>query len=660
MACTIGLLLALDAGRSMYARFGYRTPAAKYSGRPYDTDFPWPPGVQLESGAATGKRLYVRYCAMCHGLGGNGLGPAAGNLSAKPTDFQSGWFKYKSTPAGVTPTDEDLARVVGDGLPGSTMPWFRDLLRPEEIRAVVDYVKQLGAPHFDGARTPIAIPPPPAFDAARGRLLYDRHCAGCHGTDGRERGPLPVRPAHGDSGARDLTAPWTFRGGDQPEQLWLRVTTGIQPGTMPSFAAVLSPEERWEVVGYVRSLARPAPWESGGALQGPGQDGDLARRGDYLARGLTCTYCHTESVEPMTYNPRRFLGGGAATRAWPDGTVISPNLTPDVETGLGRWSEDDIVRALRRGRTPTRSLDLGFKPWFFYQFTDDDAHAVARFLKAVPPRRHRTPPPLRYGTVETVLGKLARLPLITPTKLEIPVPTGPFGEEEPGPLPWDWPQRALMDAQWLVLALGALALLVVGRRAPRFQWTRLRVALALGGLAVVALCAVISSLYAVVPREAMAGFVEKNLPRPDLARATPERRRMVERGRYLYKVSCVLCHQLDGGGGDRLSDPYAGDFTIRNITSHPTRGIGRWSEREIERALRSGITPEGRVMFWGFMPWDMFGNLDEEDVRALAAYVRELPPMDLETPPPTPAVKGHPRAITWRVDMSRIVRLMGR
>ncbi len=72
------------------------------------------------------------------------------------------------------------------------------------------------------------------------------------------------------------------------------------------------------------------------------------------------------------------------------------------------------------------------------------------------------------------------------------------------------------------------------------------------------------------------------------------------------------------------------------------------------RAIRSGITPDGRVLFWGFMPWDMFGNLDEEDVRALTAYLRTLPPQDRVAPPAVPARPDHPREISWTIDMSRI------
>ncbi len=151
----------------------------------------------------------------------------------------------------------------------------------------------------------------------------------------------------------------------------------------------------------------------------------------------------------------------------------------------------------------------------------------------------------------------------------------------------------------------------------------------------------------------MIGFIEDALPRAPEGLA-PERRRLVERGRYLYRTSCVLCHQVDGAGGDHLSDPYAGSFTVPNLTPHAD-ALGGWSDRDIMRALRSGIRPDGRVLFWGFMPWDLFANLEEEDVRSLVAYLRVLPPSSLKAPLPIPAAPDHPREITWRIDLSRMM-----
>ena len=126
VAVAVILLLALDLGRSIYARAGYRTPATAWDGGAYDTDYPWPPGAQVSAKAGAGERLYVQYCSMCHGLEGNSFGAAAGNMTPMPRDFSSGEFKYKSTLASAPPSDADLIEVVSSGLQGSAMPYFSD------------------------------------------------------------------------------------------------------------------------------------------------------------------------------------------------------------------------------------------------------------------------------------------------------------------------------------------------------------------------------------------------------------------------------------------------------------------------------------------------------------------------------------------------------
>lgn len=86
--------------------------------------------------------LYRRHCAVCHGLSGDGRGPAALYESPYPRDYRAGVFKFKSTYRGVPPTDADLAATLRFGLPGTAMPSF-ELLPPEEIGALVQYIKYL-------------------------------------------------------------------------------------------------------------------------------------------------------------------------------------------------------------------------------------------------------------------------------------------------------------------------------------------------------------------------------------------------------------------------------------------------------------------------------------------------------------------------------------
>ena len=72
-----------------------------------------------------------------------------------------------------------------------------------------------------------------------------------------------------------------------------------------------------------------------------------AARGAYILRAAGCATCHTDNA-----NGGAFLAGGRML-ASPYGAIVAPNITPDPETGIGGWSDDDFIRALRDGKSPT-------------------------------------------------------------------------------------------------------------------------------------------------------------------------------------------------------------------------------------------------------------------------------------------------------------------
>ncbi len=77
-----------------------------------------------------------------------------------------------------------------------------------------------------------------------------------------------------------------------------------------------------------------------------------------------------------------------------------------------------------------------------------------------------------------------------------------------------------------------------------------------------------------------------------------------------------------------------GVFISRNLTSDPDTGLGRWSEAEIAAAIRDGRSKDGRVLnIWG-MPWAFFHNLTPDDAQAIARYLKTLPAVHNEIPPP--------------------------
>ena len=78
--------------------------------------------------------------------------------------------------------------------------------------------------------------------------------------------------------------------------------------------------------------------------------------------------------------------------------VTASNITPHGETGIGKWSEDDIVKTIRTGQRADGSPVLPPMPWPMYtRLTDEDAYAIAAYLKSLTPVVHKVPDKLPPG-----------------------------------------------------------------------------------------------------------------------------------------------------------------------------------------------------------------------------------------------------------------------
>jgi mono/diheme cytochrome c family protein len=124
-------------------------------------------------------------------------------------------------------------------------------------------------------------------------------------------------------------------------------------------------------------------------------------RGRYLVTLGLCTDCHTPGYFFGKPDAARFLGGSEVGFHIPDlGVFHGPNLTPDNETGLGRWTADEIVRAIQTGTRPDGRMLAPIMPWHaFAKLTREDARAIAAFLKSLPPVSNKVPGP--FGPNET-------------------------------------------------------------------------------------------------------------------------------------------------------------------------------------------------------------------------------------------------------------------
>lgn len=113
----------------------------------------------------------------------------------------------------------------------------------------------------------------------------------------------------------------------------------------------------------------------------------LTARGESIVRNVAvCGGCHAADSMHDVDGP---LSGGMEFQDWRIGTSRAANLTSDPETGLGTWSEAEIVRALRNGQRKDGRLLAPVMPYeWFHEMSDDDAFAVARYLKSLPPVRH--------------------------------------------------------------------------------------------------------------------------------------------------------------------------------------------------------------------------------------------------------------------------------
>lgn len=256
------------------------------------------------------------------------------------------------------------------------------------------------------------------------------------------------------------------------------------------------------------------------------------QRGEYLVNSImTCQNCHTPRGEKGAMNFSKDLSGGL-TFDEPPFKVTASNITPDPETGIGKWSDADIKKALQEGVRPNGSAIATVMPYPYYKvLTPGDLNSIVAYLKSVKPVVNKVPDPIYK------------------------MPVHP-----------------------------------------------------------------------------------ETVPNAGSAMSEADMKDKVKRGFYLVTIGhCMECHtprvkgELQfktgyGAGGQNFPGPW-GDSVSRNITSSKTKGIGGWSDAEIKRAITHGIRKDGSRLKPP-MGYPMYAKMTNEDLDAVVAYLRTVPPKD--------------------------------
>ncbi|WP_245433560.1 c-type cytochrome [Methylocystis hirsuta] len=270
-------------------------------------------------------------------------------------------------------------------------------------------------------------------------------------------------------------------------------------------------------------------------LIGPTADAGEIERGRYLVDALAaCDNCHTPRGA-AGYDLSSRFSGGAQTFSDKSYVVRGPNISPDRETGVGTWTDEELRAAIvdgvgRNGRLAPVMPSDSYKP-----LTPSDLDAIITFLRSA-----------------------------TPIRAPLQAPQQRSGEWTPHPMPG-----------------------------------------------------------------ASAAFDEASLADKNT------------RGLYIASLArCLSCHseEIDGapdyqdrlGAGGKTFRNVAGVVIASNITSHPVKGVGAWSDDDLKRAITQGVAPDGAPLRppMSTLSKAHFSKMSPDDLDALVAWIRTIPPKE--------------------------------
>lgn len=158
-------------------------------------------------------------------------------------------------------------------------------------------------------------------------------------------------------------------------------------------SSAYNPMDDYEQLQSATVLETPLP------ARNTDYDPEVVDHGRYLVSLLGCGSCHTNGALVGIPNQSQLLAGSNTGIAYSNpmvvpnpGVVYPSNITPDTVTGIGDWSIPEIVAMVRAGIDNHGNRTLPVMPWLSYaNITEEDATAIAIYLKSLPPVRHQIP-----------------------------------------------------------------------------------------------------------------------------------------------------------------------------------------------------------------------------------------------------------------------------
>ncbi len=274
-----------------------------------------------------------------------------------------------------------------------------------------------------------------------------------------------------------------------------------------------------------------------------GADPAVIARGSYVASVSACAVCHTALLPTGGQDTAKAYAGGLDI---PEGKTVLhvPNISMSKSSGIGAWTDDQIVAGVREGLRPDGSHMHPLMPFMNYnRMTDADARALVTYLRTLP-------------AIDNVV------------------------DSNPKPA---------HDVE--------------------------------------------------APKPANAADVTDD---------------KVKHGEYLATLMhCNACHTPFGPKGPDMARAYAGGSTIEfpamgtgilytsNLTSDPETGLGKWTEAQIAAAVKTMMRPNGKMILGPMLFYQaQWSKLTDDDLAAVAAFIKQLPPIKNAVPASTFKMKG--------------------